>query len=212
MRVHLGLLPSHRGIFGPKPAAAAAAPAAAAGTPSRGAADEQDLMAAVLRSGGTYSTLHNQDAVGRFLEHVVSRGLTQYDNARDTATLLPAGLAISDFVSPASEPRRFSFDAHSTGRMAVAVAPLSPWLALRVCVRHVRRNKVISEQIVGRGGNATFHAALAADDIPRTDAWYEIEVEHVSGEELEGSGLFEISIETQEGTGWRVEREGHDEL
>jgi hypothetical protein len=186
MRVHLGLLPSRRNFFGPKLASAVKALARGGRRKSNSSSDsapnEDDLIAAVLNSGGTYSVLHNAGAVPRFVDHVVSRGLTQYDNARDTATLLPAGLAIRDFVSPASEPRRFSFDAHSTARMAVSVAPLSPRLALSVCMRHVRRNRVISEQIVGRGGNATFRAALEVDDIPRTDAWYEIEVAHVKGD------------------------------
>jgi hypothetical protein len=203
IRVHLGRLPSSANLFGPKAAKAML---------SLGKAKEDDLIAAVLHTGGTYSILHNQHAVSSFLEHVISRGLTQYDNARDTATLLPAGISINDYVSPVSEPRRFSFDAHSTSKVFVSVAPLSPKLSLQVLIRHVRKNVVISDQIVGPGHNATFRAELAVDDIPRTDAWFEVEVAHVEAADLSGSGLFEVSIETEEGKKWDQSGEGHDEL
>jgi hypothetical protein len=158
---------------------------------------EQELITAILRTGGTYSLLHSRSAVPSFLQHVVSRGLTQYDNARDTSMLLPTGLSISDFVSPESEPRRFSFDAHDTDNIIIAVAPITRGLSLQVRVRHVRRNLVIQDAQIGSRGNKTFKASLGVDDIPRTDAWFELEVGHVKGEGMVGSGLFEVSIETE---------------
>lgn len=160
-------------------------------------AKEQDLITGVLRTGGTYSVLHNEDAVPSFLDHIVSRGLTHYDNARDTATLLPAGLSISDYVTPESEPRRFSFDASELDNAIIAVHPITPKLALHVCMRHVRRNVVLNEQTIGPDRNATFRAELGLGDVPRTDAWFELEVAHVEGSGLVGSGLFEVSIETE---------------
>ncbi|KAF1979347.1 hypothetical protein BU23DRAFT_549352 [Bimuria novae-zelandiae CBS 107.79] len=160
-------------------------------------AKEEDLITGVLRTGGTYSILHNEDAVPSFLDHVVSRGLTQYDNARDTATLLPPGISISDYVTPESEPRRFSFDASELNNAIIAVSPITPKLSLHVCVRHVRRNAVVKELDIGLDGNATFRAELGIGDVPRTDAWFELEVAHVEGSGLVGSGLFEVSIETE---------------
>jgi hypothetical protein len=160
-------------------------------------AKQEDLMTAVLRTGGTYSVLHGRQSIPRFLDHVVSRGLTHYDNARDTATLLVPGLSISDYVTPESEPRRFSFDAHAIDNAVISVAPITPKLSIHVCIRHVRRNEVVSEQDVGVGGNSTFKAEMDVADIPRTDAWFELEVAHVAGSGLSGSGLFEVSVESE---------------
>ncbi|KAL1653262.1 hypothetical protein SLS61_004139 [Didymella pomorum] len=211
IRMHLGILPKKDQIpFGPRPRSQ---------TILTGKISEEDLITAVLRTGGTYSILHNRNAIPRFVDHVISRGLTQYDNARDTATLLPVGLSISDHVDPASEPRRFSFDASYTDNVVIAVAPMTPKLALHVAVRHVRKNIVLREQYIGLGGNSTFRAALDIDDVPRTDAWFELEVAHAEGDGLVGSGLFEVSIES-ESTGANAEvngegeaaKEEHDEL
>jgi hypothetical protein len=211
IRMHLGVLPKKDQIpFGPRPREQ---------TVLTGKIREEDLVTAVLRTGGTYSILHNRDAIPRFVDHVISRGLTEYDNARDTATLLPVGLSISDHVEPESEPRRFSFDASYTDNVVIAVAPMTPKLALHVTVRHVRKNIVLSEQYIGLRGNSTFRAKLDIDDVPRTDAWFELEVAHAEGDGLVGSGLFEVSIET-ESTGANAESNGehrsgkdqHDEL
>jgi hypothetical protein len=190
IRVHLGLFPpAHLDSVGPPPKK---------GIVATEVAKEQDLITAVLRTGGTFSVLHNPEAVPSFLRHVVSRGLTQYDNAGDTATLLLPGLSISDYVTLESEPRRFSFDAHSMDNVIISVAPITSRLSLHVSVRHVRRNLVLEELDIGLRGNKTFRAALGIDDIPRTDAWFELEVEHIEGDGLQGSGLFEVSLETEE--------------
>ena len=174
---------------------------------------EEDFITAVLRTGGTYSILHNRESIPRFIDHVISRGLTQFDNARDTAILLPAGLSISDYVAPESEPRRFSFDASYTDNIVIAVAPMTPKLALHITVRHVRKNTVLSEQYIGLGGNSTFRAELDINDVPRTDAWFELEVAHVRGDDLVGHGLFEVSIETEHvATDHDSEKDEHDEL
>lgn len=219
IRMHMGILPTaSQSLFGPRPRQRHAL---------TGQVREEDLISAVLRTGGTYSTLHSRDHIPAFVSHVVSRGLSQYDNARDTATLLPAGLTITDYLSPASEPRRFSFDASLTDNIVVAVAPVTPRLALHVSIRHVRRNVVLSEQFVGLGGNSSFRAELDVEDVPRTDAWFELEVAHKEGGGLVGSGLFEVSIEAEaaekggksegwkegKSDGWKGERGGrHDEL
>lgn len=191
VRMHIGMLPPSSHTYGPQPALRPHA--------LTGAIHTHDLIAAVLRSGGTYSTLHAASSIPHFISHAISRGITPYDNAPDTATLLPAGLSIVDAITPSSEPRRYSFDARSTSNVIVSVAPLTPQLALRIRVRHVRRNAVISEQIVGRGGESTFRASLGGDDVPRTDAWFELEVEHAWGVGV-GNGLFEVGVE-MEGTG-----------
>lgn len=187
IRVHLGLLPPADSPV-QKPDSEIAALAKARG---------EDLITAVLRTGGTYSVMHSRSSVPSFLQHVISRGLTHYDNARDTATLLVPGLSISDYVTPESEPRRFSFDAHTLENVVVSVAPISSDLSLHVSVRHVRRNEAVIETNIGLSGNATFKATLDGADIPRTDAWYEIEVAHVEDDGLSGSGLFEVSLETE---------------
>ncbi|KAJ4988637.1 hypothetical protein SVAN01_05928 [Stagonosporopsis vannaccii] len=192
VRMHIGMLPASSHTYGPQPARGHHA--------LTGAIRSHDLIAAVLRSGGTYSTLHSASSIPHFISHAISRGITPYDNAPDTATLLPAGLSIADAVTPGTEPRRYSFDARSTSNVIVTVAPLTPRLALRIRIRHVRRNAVISEQIVGRGGESSFRATLGSEDVPRTEAWFELEVEHAEGGGLVGSGLFEVGVET-EGTG-----------
>ncbi|KAL1600514.1 hypothetical protein SLS60_006900 [Paraconiothyrium brasiliense] len=189
IRVHLGLLPP--------PRYPSEAPETTDEDEATLKAKEQDLITGVLRTGGTYSILHNEEAVPNFLDHVVSRGLTQYDNARDTATLLPAGLSINDYVTPESEPRRFSFDASELDNAIISVHPITPKLALHVCMRHVRRNEVVKELDIGLDGNATFRAELGIGDVPRTDAWFELEVAHVEGSGFVGSGLFEVSIQTE---------------
>lgn len=212
IRMHIGIVPSkEQTLFGPKPHNKQPV--------LTGQVREEDLIAAVLSTGGTYSVLHNRAAIPRFIDHVISRGLTQYDNARDTATLLPTGLSITDYVTPDSEPRRFSFDASYTDNVIISVAPVTPRLALRVTMRHVRKNTVISEQFVGLAGNSSFRAELDIDDVPRTDAWFELEVAHKEGGGLVGSGLFEVSIEAEKvDTGaesdgrFRSERDMHDEL
>lgn len=199
IRVHLGLLPPGGAIHH---------------TPSEGAtelekAQMEDLMTSVLRSGGTYSILHSRSSIPRFLDHVVSRGLTQYDNADDTATLLVPGLSICDYVTPEAEPRRYSFDASTIDNIIIAVAPITPNLALRVSVRHVRNNEAVRELDIGRGGNASFRTELSVTDIPRTDAWYELEVAHIAGDGHAGSGVFEVSVEA-EATGPNSPK-GHNE-
>lgn len=188
IRMHLGLLPPTEPSFGPMEDAEVAL----------GQQREEDLINAVLSTGGTYSVLHNQNSVSSFLEHVVSRGLTEYDNARDTATLLLPGLSIGDYVTPETEPRRFHFDAHAMDNVVIAVSPITPKLALHVRVRHVRRNTVVTELAIGLGGNATFRAELGVDDIPRGDAWFELEVAHTEEGDLRGSGLFEVSVATED--------------
>ncbi|KAF2275290.1 uncharacterized protein EI97DRAFT_434507 [Westerdykella ornata] len=188
VRVHLGLLP---------PAQTAQQRSEDKTITALSEARAEDLMTAVLRTGGTYSVLHSRRSIPRLLDHVISRGLTQYDNARDTETLLLPGLSIGDYVTPAAEPRRFSFDAHAYDNVMVAVAPITPNLALHVSVRHVRWNEMIRELRIGAGGNETFRAEFSVADIPRTDAWFELEVAHVEGTGLAGSGLFEVSMETE---------------
>jgi hypothetical protein len=78
------------------------------------------------------------------------------------------------------------------------VAPISSRLTLHVRVRHVRKNAVIQELDIGLGGNATFRAELGVDDIPRGDAWFELEVAHIEGKRMVGSGLFDVSVETED--------------
>ncbi|KIW04647.1 uncharacterized protein PV09_04392 [Verruconis gallopava] len=188
IRVHLGLLPPSQPHVGPMEDVEIAL----------GKAKEEELIAAVLETGGTYSVLHSQHAVASFLDHVVSRGLTQYDNARDTATLLLPGLSIGDYVTPLSEPRRFQFDAHAMDNVVITVSPISSKLSLNVRVRHVRRNAVITELDIGLSRNATFRAEVSIDDIPRGDAWFELEVTHIEGDGLRGSGLFEVNVESED--------------
>jgi hypothetical protein len=188
IRIHLGILPTED-ASSPKLKADSQPPA----LENR----EQDLITAVLRTGGTYSTLHNSSCSPKFIEHVISRGLSQYDNAEDTATLLLPGLTISDFVTPEAEPRRYTFEAHSADNIIIAVAPVTSKLSLHIAIRHVRRNMVVTEADIGVKGNATFRTDLSVDDIPRTDAWFELEVAHVPGDDLAGSGLFEVNIETE---------------
>lgn len=194
IRVHIGLLsPTENG---PHPASMTENP------------QEEDLITAVLRTGGTYSILHHANDVSSFLDHVISRGVTHYDNPSDTSTLLLAGLTISDYITPSSEPRRYNFDATAHDDILISLLPISTRLKLKVLLRHVRSNSIVKELDVGLGGNATFVAKLDVQDVPRGDAWYEIEVRHV-GEggfegdpvqvgELEGSGLFELSVEVQD--------------
>jgi hypothetical protein len=192
IRVHLGLLPKKQSpAIGPT----VQADVEIAMDKKR----EEDLITAILRTGGTYSILHHQSYISAFLEHVISRGLTQYDNARDTAMHLVEGLAITDYVTPDTEPRRFSFDAHALDNVILSVAPITSRLRLHVTLRHVRRNVVLREFDVGLGGNATFRAALGLYDVPRKDAWFELEVAHVEAEQLSGSGLFEVSLESEHG-------------
>jgi hypothetical protein len=204
IRVHLGLMPP--------PRSPSDAPDEGDEDAALSKAREEDLITGVLRTGGTYSILHNEEAVPSFLSHVVSRGLTQYDNARDTATLLPAGISISDYVTPESEPRRFSFDASELDNAIVSVSPITPKLSLHVCVRHVRRNAVVKELDIGLDGNATFRAELGIGDVPRTDAWFELEVAHVAGSGLVGSGLFEVSIETENVESYHSSRSSEQEV
>jgi len=192
IRVHLALLPPvARSSFGPL--------AQKEYENSMAEARGEDLISAVLRSGGTYSILHHPSYVSAFLDHVVSCGLTQYDNARDTATHLFEGIAIADFVTPDTEPRRFSFDAHALDNVILSVAPITSRLKLHVTLRHVRKNVVLKEFDIGLGGNATFRAELGLYDVPRRDAWFELEVAHVEADRLVGSGLFEVSMETEAG-------------
>jgi hypothetical protein len=187
IRVHLGLLPP----------AETTQHDATNDTPALEMAQIEDLMTAVLRTGGTYSILHSRSSIPKFLDHVVSRGLTQYDNADDTATLLIPGLSICDYVTPEAEPRRYSFDAHAIDSIVLAVAPITSNLSLRVSVRRVRKNEAFHQLDIGVNGNATFRAELSLADIPRTDAWFELEVAHVAGDGLAGSGLFEVSVEAE---------------
>lgn len=205
IRMHFGILSSKDPfLYGPKPRHQ---------NILTGKVREEDFITAVLRTGGTYSILHNRESIPRFVDHVISRGLTHFDNARDTAILLPAGLSISDYVAPESEPRRFSFDASYTDNIVIAVAPMTPKLALHVTVRHVRKNTVLSEQLIGLGANSTFRAELDINDVPRTDAWFELEVAHVQGDGLVGRGLFEVGIETEPvTTDEESKKNDHDEL
>jgi hypothetical protein len=190
-RVHLGLLP-------PKKTSSDGPLLEAEVDPGLSKAREEDLMTAVLRTGGTYGILHHQSFVHSFLEHVVSRGLTQIDNGRDTATLLPSGLTIGDYVAAESEPRRYNFDARALQNAVVSVSPVTSRLTLRVSLRHVRKNTVLKSFAIGDGGNATFRAELSVDDIPRGDAWFELEIAHMPGDGLVGSGLFEVSLEAED--------------
>jgi hypothetical protein len=80
----------------------------------------------------------------------------------------------------------------------ISVSPITSKLSLHVRIRHVRRNAVITELDIGLGGNATFRAELGVDDIPRGDAWYELEVAHVERDQLVESGLFEVSVDTED--------------
>ncbi|KAE9974487.1 hypothetical protein EG328_003817 [Venturia inaequalis] len=196
IRVHIGLLP----------------PASAGSGPYRNSLienpQEDDLITAVLRTGGTYSILHHDNDVSSFLDHVISRGLTNYDNPSDTSTLLSPGLSISDYITPSSEPRRYNFDATAHDNILISLSPISTRLKLKVFLRHVRTNFIVKELDIGRGGNATFVAELGFRDVPRGDAWYEVEVRHlgdggfegdpVEVGRLEGSGLFEVSVEVQD--------------
>lgn len=202
IRVHMGLLPPaetiHRGTTEDVTALETA--------------QTQDLITAVLRTGGTYSILHSRSSIPRFLDHVVSRGLTQYDNADDTATLLVPGLSICDYVTPEAEPRRYTFDAHMIDNIVIAVAPITPNLSLRVSVRRVRKNEAVQQLDIGVNGNATFRAELSVADIPRTDAWFELEVAHIAGDHLVGSGIFEVSVEAEAIKTNAQTEHRHDEL
>jgi hypothetical protein len=204
IRVHLGLLPPRStSSFGPLRQADVEI--------GMDLAREEDLITAVLRTGGTYSILHHESYISSFLDHVISRGLTQYDNARDTATLLVEGLAIADYVTPDTEPRRYSFDAHALDNVILSVAPITSRLKLHVSLRHVRKNVVLKEFDIGLGGNATFRAELGIYDVPRKDAWFELEVAHVEADKLRTHGLFEVSL-TTESSGRHPKEYRHDEL
>ena len=86
-------------------------------------ADASDLLAAILDTGGIYSTITSDTAQAAFVDLVVRHGLTANDNGGDTGILYP-GLAVAANVSSTSA-RTFTYSSQAGEKLNFTVDALS---------------------------------------------------------------------------------------
>ncbi|RYP74108.1 hypothetical protein DL771_003166 [Monosporascus sp. 5C6A] len=85
---------------------------------------EPDLLAAILRTGGTYTSFASAEAVQSFLFLVLSNGLTAADHSVTTGQLLLPGVTVAK-LSGGDQPVSFTYAAQATEHLVFTFESLS---------------------------------------------------------------------------------------
>lgn len=92
--------------------------------PSSSAAVDPDTLAAILLTGGTYSTINSASAQQSFVNLVLSHGLTGSDNGASVSSILVPGLSIAQFES-STGTNAFTYTAQSGEKLNFTIQALS---------------------------------------------------------------------------------------
>ncbi|RYP75073.1 hypothetical protein DL770_007484 [Monosporascus sp. CRB-9-2] len=85
---------------------------------------EPDLLAAILRTGGTYTSFATAEAVQSFLFLVLSNGLTATDHSATTGQLLLPGVTVAQ-LSGGGQPVSFTYAAQAMEQLVFTFESLS---------------------------------------------------------------------------------------
>jgi hypothetical protein len=129
-------------------------------------ADSQDLLTAILNTGGVYSTIDSAEAQQNFVSVVLAHGLTDGDgsgSANGTTVLLP-GVSIAANISASTSPQTFVYNAQAAEKLNFTVTSVSGQ-ALDAKVRDVVSSKDLGSASTDASGFAsiTLDAASTGD-------------------------------------------------
>lgn len=118
---------------------------------------EEDLLTAILNTGGIYSTISSAEAQKNFVNLVIAHGLTDIDNtssANGTTTLFP-GLSIAGNVSAASGPKSYAYSAQAGEKLNFSVSAISGQ-KLDLTLRDTKSNKDLNTTVTDSSGHGGF--------------------------------------------------------
>ena len=120
-------------------------------------AGEEDLLTAILSTGGIYSAISSAEAQKNFVNLVIAHGLTDVDNtssANGTTALFP-GLSIAGNVSAASGPKTYTYSAQAGEKLNFSVSAISGQ-KLNLALRDTKTNKDLNTTVTDSSGNGGF--------------------------------------------------------
>lgn len=120
-------------------------------------AGEEDLLTAILKTGGIYSTISSAEAQKNFVNLVIAHGLTDIDNTSSAngTTILYPGLSIAGNVSAASGPKTYTYSAQAGEKLNFSVKAISGQ-KLDLTLRDTKSNKDLNTTVTDSSGNGGF--------------------------------------------------------
>ncbi|RYP03684.1 hypothetical protein DL764_004976 [Monosporascus ibericus] len=147
---------------------------------------EPDLLAAILRTGGTYTSFATAEAVQSFLFLVLSNGLTAADNSVTTGQLLLPGVTVAK-LSGAGQPVSFTYATQATEQLVFTFESLS--------------SQVLDGELKDASGNSLGSNSTTSTDpasISYTaDASGNLQFEVITNDPAEG--VFQVSLNSSLG-------------
>jgi hypothetical protein len=137
---------------------------------TQSSAPPADLVAAILASGGVYSTINSASAQRAFVNLVISRGATNLDdpNGADDGGPLVSGVGTSGLAGGPADTDTFSF-AGTRGRVATMRVRALSGQRLTVAVRDIRGGQRMISARTGSDGTATIRSRLRRSRITEID-------------------------------------------
>lgn len=120
-------------------------------------AGEEELLTAILNTGGIYSTISSAQAQRNFVNLVIAHGLADVDNtgsANGTTVLYP-GLSIAGNVSAALGPKTYTYNAQAGEKLNLSVSAISGQ-KLDLTLRDTKSNKNLNTTVTDSSGNGGF--------------------------------------------------------
>jgi Mg-chelatase subunit ChlD len=124
-------------------------------------ASSPDLLLAILKTGGIYSTIASAEAQENFVTLVSAHGLVDIDSAGSSvggsagvSTVLWPGLTVAEMIS--SDSRRFLYSPKAGEKLNLTVTPISPFLSLQATLHDITGSFNISTTAVNHTA-VTFH-------------------------------------------------------
>ena len=111
-----------------------------------------DLLAAILDTGGVYSTITTAGAQQNFVNLVARNGLTGLDNTNSNSVLYP-GLAIAGNVSSSTGPKTYTYSAKGGEKLNFTVDAVSGQ-TLDVTLKDAKAKKDIDTASTDQSGHA----------------------------------------------------------
>lgn len=118
---------------------------------------EEDILTAILNTGGIYSTISSAEAQRNFVNLVLAHGLTDADNissTNGTTTLFP-GLSIAGNVSAESGPKTYTYSAQAGEKLNFSVSAISGQ-KLDLTLRDTESGKDLNTTVTDSSGNGGF--------------------------------------------------------
>jgi len=123
-----------------------------------------ELVTAILKTGGLFSTIHSAETQKAFIDLVVTHGPTNLDNAKgsnDGVPLTP-GLVVSGLVSATAEPDIFTYHGLPGDQLNITIQSMKNQ-PLKAVLRDIRAAILVKESTTDAKGKAIIPFSVSSE-------------------------------------------------